>query len=156
MYFCLSFIDIWWSSDCTLFKKDGIICKGNFIYTKISKHFELISFLFGSHTLKKEQNKRTKGIIVCNFCYHIFIVISFPLQPSLERDPFEILKNSLHRELCWRKNFVKYWCSISFGLQDTDIDAHDFYKWAKKEEEIVQSSFSFSQLMIMKDLSPFY
>ena len=27
-------------------------------------------------------------------------------------------------------------CSISFELHDTDIDAHDFYKWAKKEEEI--------------------
>ena len=41
-----SFIDKWWSSDCT-FRKDGIICEGNFIYTKLSKPPELISFLFG-------------------------------------------------------------------------------------------------------------
>ena len=39
---------------------------------------------------------------------------------------------------------MKYLHSISFGLLDTDINAHDFYKWAKKEEEIVQSSFSFA------------
>ena len=30
---------------------------------------------------------------------------------------------------------MKYLCCISFGLHDIDIDAHDFYKWAKKEEE---------------------
>ena len=28
---------------------------------------------------------------------------------------------------------MKYLCSTSFGLHD--IDAHDFYKWAKKKEE---------------------
>ena len=26
-------------------------------------------------------------------------------------------------------------CSISFGLHDVDIDAHDFSNWAKKEDE---------------------
>ena len=26
-------------------------------------------------------------------------------------------------------------CSVSFGLHDIDIDAHDFYKWAKKVEK---------------------
>ena len=31
-----------------------------------------------------------------------------------------------------KKNFL---CSISFGLHNIDIDAHEFYKWAKKEEE---------------------
>ena len=41
------FIDIWWTSDCTCVIKDGIIPEGNFIYTKISKPLELISFLFG-------------------------------------------------------------------------------------------------------------
>ena len=30
---------------------------------------------------------------------------------------------------------MKYLCSISFGLHDIDINAHDFYKCAKKEEE---------------------
>ena len=30
---------------------------------------------------------------------------------------------------------MKYLCSISFGLHDIDADAHDFYKWAKKEKE---------------------
>ena len=30
-----------------LVRKDGIICEGNFIYTKLSKPLELISFLFG-------------------------------------------------------------------------------------------------------------
>ena len=30
-----------------LVRKDGIICEGNFIYTKLSKPPELISFLFG-------------------------------------------------------------------------------------------------------------
>ena len=29
-----------------LFKRDGIICEGNFIYTKLSKLLELIPFLF--------------------------------------------------------------------------------------------------------------
>ena len=43
MYFCLFFIDIWWNSDCTRVRKDEIICEGNFIYTKIPKHFEVIS-----------------------------------------------------------------------------------------------------------------
>ena len=28
-------------------RKDGIICEGNLIYTKLSKPLELISFLFG-------------------------------------------------------------------------------------------------------------
>ena len=31
-----------------LVRKDGIICEGNFIYTKLSKPLELISFLFGN------------------------------------------------------------------------------------------------------------
>ena len=149
MYFCLIFIDIWWNSGCTRVRKDGIICEGNFIL-KISKHLELISFLFGdenpiihnlldvkklpvfvtyvttefyifgkqnlvfldfctyknSHTLKKDWSKRSKGIIVCNFCYHIFIVINFSLHHSLQKENFEILKNSLHSELWWRRNFV--------------------------------------------------
>ena len=47
MYFCLVFIDIWWNSDCTCVRKDGIICEGDFIYIKISKPFELMFFLFG-------------------------------------------------------------------------------------------------------------
>ena len=29
-------------------RKDEIICEGKFIYTKISKHLKLISFLFGN------------------------------------------------------------------------------------------------------------
>ena len=45
------FIDIWWNSDCTRFRKDGMICEGNFIYTKVSKPLELISFLFGNENL---------------------------------------------------------------------------------------------------------
>ena len=36
--------------------------------------------------------------------------------------------------------------SVSFGLPDIDIDAHDFYKWAKKRRKIVQSSFPFSSI----------
>ena len=47
MYFCLFFIDIWLNSDCTRVREDGIICEENFIYTKISKPPELISFLLG-------------------------------------------------------------------------------------------------------------
>ena len=47
MFFCLFFIDIWLNSDCTCVRKDGIICKGSFIYTKISKPLELIYLLFG-------------------------------------------------------------------------------------------------------------
>ena len=48
-------------------------------------------------------------------------------------------------------------CNISFGLHDIDIDAHDFYKWAKKKRrKIVQSNFYFCQLMIMKDRSTSY
>ena len=47
MYFCLLFIDVRWNSDSTSVRIDGIICEGNFIYTKISKHHELISFLSG-------------------------------------------------------------------------------------------------------------
>ena len=34
-----------------LVRKDGIICEGNFIYTKLSKPLELISFLFGDENL---------------------------------------------------------------------------------------------------------
>ena len=34
-------------------------------------------------------------------------------------------------------------CSISFGLHDIDIDAHDYYKWAKKEEEDSTIKFLF-------------
>ena len=30
---------------------------------------------------------------------------------------------------------MKYLCSISSGLRDIDIDAHDFYKYANKEDE---------------------
>ena len=47
MYFCLFFIDTWWNPDCTRDRKSGITCENNFIYTKISKPLELISFLFG-------------------------------------------------------------------------------------------------------------
>ena len=38
---------------------------------------------------------------------------------------------------------MKYLYSISFGLHDIDIDAHDFYKWAKKEEENSTIKFLF-------------
>ena len=38
---------------------------------------------------------------------------------------------------------MKNLCSISFGLHDIDIDAHDFYKWAKKEEESITIKFLF-------------
>ena len=82
--------------------------------------------------------------------------MNFSLQHSSQRENFEILKNNLRRELWRRRNFVKYLCSISFGLHDTDTDAHDIYKWAKKEEEIVQPSFCFCQLIIMKDCFPSY
>ena len=51
------------------------------------------------HTSKKDSSKRSKGIIVCNFCCHIFIIINFSLQLSLQRENFAILKNSLLREL---------------------------------------------------------
>ena len=47
MYFCLLFIDVWWNSDSTRVRKDGIICESKFIYTKILKHLELIPFLSG-------------------------------------------------------------------------------------------------------------
>ena len=50
----------------------------------------------------------------------------------------------------------KKFCEILVGLLNTDIDAHDFYRWTKKEEEIVQSSFCFCQLIFMKDCSPSY
>ena len=50
---------------------------------------------------------------------------------------------------------MNYLCN-SFGLHDIDIDAHDFYKWARKKRKIVQSSFYFCQLMITKDCSPSY
>ena len=75
---------------------------------------------------------------------------------TLKRENFEILQNGLHRKLWWRRNFVKYVHSISFGLPVINIDAHDFYKWAKKRRKIVQSSFHFRQLMIMKDRCPSY
>ena len=42
-------------------------------------------------------------------------------------------------------NFVKYLSSISCRLHDIEIDAHDFYKWAKKEEN---STIKFSFLPI--------
>ena len=38
---------------------------------------------------------------------------------------------------------MKYLCSISFGLHDTDVDARDFYKWAKKEKENSRIKFLF-------------
>ena len=47
MYFCMLFMDIYWNSECTPVRKDVIICEGNFNYTKISKPFALIYFLFG-------------------------------------------------------------------------------------------------------------
>ena len=34
---------------------------------------------------------------------------------------------------------MKYLCSISFGLHDIDIDAYDFLKWAKEEEDYERS-----------------
>ena len=46
--------------------------------------------------------------------------------------------------------------SISFRLHDIDTNAHDFYNWAKKEEENSTIKFYFCQLMIMKDRSPSY
>ena len=39
------FTDISWNSDCTRVRKDGIICEDNFIYSRVSKPLELISFL---------------------------------------------------------------------------------------------------------------
>ena len=36
-----------------------------------------------------------------------------------------------------------------------DIDARDFYNWAKKEEENSTTKFYFCQFMIMKDRSPY-
>ena len=38
---------------------------------------------------------------------------------------------------------MKYLCSISFGLHDIDIDAHDFDKWAGKEEKNSTIKFLF-------------
>ena len=38
---------------------------------------------------------------------------------------------------------MKYLCSISFELHDIDIDAHGYYKWAKKEEENSTIKFLF-------------
>ena len=69
------------------------------------------------------------------FCSYFYRNQYFSTTFTLRRENFEILKNSLHRELWWRRNFVKYLCSISFGLHDIDIDVHEFYKYAKKEEK---------------------
>ena len=74
---------------------------------------------------------------------------------TLQRENFEIWINSLHREL-WRRRIFWNTCSISFGLHDIDIDAHDFNNWAKKEEENSTIKFYFCQFMIMKDRSPSY
>ena len=41
---------------------------------------------------------------------------------------------------------MKYLCSVSFGLHYIDIDAHDFNKWAKKEEE--NNTIKFLSLLI--------
>ena len=68
------------------------------------------------------------------FCSCFYRNQFFSTTFTLQKENFEISKNSHHRELWWRKNFVKYLCSISFGLHDIDIDTHKFYKWAKKEE----------------------
>ena len=38
---------------------------------------------------------------------------------------------------------MKYLCSISFGLHDIDIDAHDICKWAEKEEKNSTIKFLF-------------
>ena len=38
---------------------------------------------------------------------------------------------------------MKYFCSISFGLHDVDIGAHDFYKRTKKEDENSTIKFLF-------------
>ena len=52
---------------------------------------------------------------------------------------------------------MKYFSSISFGLHDIDIDAHDFHKWAKKEEENSTIKFYFlSMKIIMKDRSSWH
>ena len=40
-----------------------------------------------------------------------------------------------------KKKFCEILCSISFGFHDTD--AHDFYKWAKKEKENSTIKFLF-------------
>ena len=52
------------------------------------------------------------------------------------------------------EEFLWNTCSIFFGLDDIDIDANDFYNWAKKEEKNCRINFYFCQLMIMKDRSP--
>ena len=44
MFFLLLIYD---EIQIALVRKDGVICEGNFIYTKLSKPPELISFLFG-------------------------------------------------------------------------------------------------------------
>ena len=77
------------------------------------------------------------------FCSYFYRNQYFSTTFTLRRENFEILKNSLHRELWWRRHFVKYLCSISFGLHDIDIYAHDFYKWAKKEKENSTIKFLF-------------
>ena len=51
---------------------------------------------------------------------------------------------------------MKYFCSISFGLHDVDIDAHDFYKWTKKEEENSTIKFLFLSIDDYEDCSPSY
>ena len=52
------------------------------------------------------------------------------------------------------EEFLWNTCTTFFGLDDIDIDANDFYNWAKKEEENCTISFYFCQLTIMKDHSP--
>ena len=41
---------------------------------------------------------------------------------------------------------MKYLCSISFGFHDIDFDAHEFYKWAKKEQGNSTIKFLFSSI----------
>ena len=41
------------------------------------------------------------------------------------------------------EEFLWSTCSISFGLHDINIDAHDFYNLAKKEEENSTIKFLF-------------
>ena len=72
-----------------------------------------------------------------------FIVINFSLQHS--RYKGEILKFSLtvFTESFGEEELLGNTCSISFGLHDINIDAHNFYNLAKKEEENSTIKFLF-------------
>ena len=66
----------------------------------------------------------------------------FSITVTLQREHFEILINSLHREL-WRKIiFVKYLQYLPW-ITCIDIDARGSYNWAQKEEENSTIKFLF-------------